>query len=89
MIEKSVMLTPISLWDGFDFSQPTKANMLSEIRYDNVIHREYFFSGRPVGNDRVRIFGTYFTPASYCLPRDGSNGWPRLLEPDTGSNDSL
>ena len=39
------MLTPISLWDGFDFSQPTKANMLSEIRYDNVIHREYFFSG--------------------------------------------
>ena len=62
MIEKSVMLTPISLWDGFDFSQPTKANMLSEIRYDNVIHREYFFSGRPVGNDRVRIFGTYFTP---------------------------
>ena len=62
MIAKSVMLTPISLWEGFDFSQPTKANMLSEIRYDNVIHREYFFSGRPVGNDRVRIFGTYFTP---------------------------
>lgn len=62
MIEQSVILTPISLWEGFDASMPTKANMLSEIRYDNVVHRDFFFSGRAVGNERVRIFGTYFTP---------------------------
>ncbi len=62
MIHTSAFLTPVSLWEGFDATQPTKANMLSEIRYDSVIHREYFFSGRTVGNERVRIFGTYFTP---------------------------
>ena len=71
MIEQSVILTPISLWEGFDASMPTKANMLSEIRYDNVVHRDFFFSGRAVGNERVRIFGTYFTPddsyAHECL----------------------
>lgn len=36
--------------------------MLNEIRYDNVVHREYFFSGRTVGAERVRIFGAFFTP---------------------------
>ena len=71
MIEQSVILTPVSLWEGFDASQPTKANMLSEIRYDNVVHRDFFFSGRFVDSERVRIFGTYFTPddsaAHHCL----------------------
>ena len=62
MIEQSVILTPISLWEGFDASRPTKSNMLGEIRYDNVVHRDFFFSGRQAGNERVRIFGKYFTP---------------------------
>ena len=36
-----------------------------------------------------RSFGAYFTPVSYCLPREGSNGVPLRSAPDTGSNDSL
>ena len=59
---KNSLLTPISLWSDFDDSLPLKSTTVSKMKVDGAIISEVYFSGRAVGNERVRIFGYYSVP---------------------------
>ena len=59
---KNSLLTPISLWGDFDDSLPLKSTTVSKIKVDGAVISEVYFSGRAVGNERVRIFGYYSVP---------------------------
>ncbi|MBQ7642668.1 MAG: dienelactone hydrolase family protein, partial [Clostridia bacterium] len=62
MVEQPKLLTPISLWSDFDNGQPLQISKISEVRYDNVVYSEMYFSGRKTAEGRVRIYGVYVTP---------------------------
>lgn len=62
MDNKSKFLTPISLWKAFDGSLPLKTTKISEVRFDNAVYGEYYFSAQSTGGDRVRVFGLYVAP---------------------------
>ena len=58
----SPILTPRTLWSDFKGDSPLKSIKINEVRYDKITYEEYYFSGREVGGERVRIFGVYATP---------------------------
>lgn len=55
-------LTPVSLWKDFDYGQPLQQSKINEMRYDNVVYSEYYFSGRKTASGRVRIYGLFVCP---------------------------
>lgn len=59
---KNTLLTPISLWSDFDDSLPLKSTTVNKMKVDGAVISEVYFSGRAVGNERVRIFGYYSVP---------------------------
>ena len=59
----STFLTPVTLWKDFDDSLPLNEETLSERREEGAICRDVRFSGRQVGEERVRIFARYVLPA--------------------------
>ncbi|MBR1868315.1 MAG: dienelactone hydrolase family protein [Clostridia bacterium] len=68
MIDGSSFLTPVSLWKDFDNSQPLQPSKISEVKYDNFVYAEYYFSGRKTESGKVRIYSIFVTPD------DGGNG---------------
>ena len=68
MFDTTSFLTPISLWKDFDKSQPLQPSKINEVKYDNVVYTEYYFSGRKTEGGKVRIFSMFVTPD------DGGNG---------------
>lgn len=55
-------LTKNTLWAGFDANKSLQPSKINEVRYDGITYAEYFFSGRDVKGERVRIFGMFATP---------------------------
>ncbi len=53
------ILSPALLWDGFPIRKMFQESKTDEKIFDNVIYSEYYFSGRDVNNNCVRIFGVY------------------------------
>ncbi len=53
------ILTPKTLWKGFDDTLPLKESVLSTNAVNGVNINCIYFSGRNVDKDRVRIFGIY------------------------------
>ena len=53
------ILTPATLWDGFDDSADTSAEKIGERNADGIIFEDYYFYGRETGDGRVKIFGTF------------------------------
>ncbi|MBO4262965.1 MAG: hypothetical protein J5903_04195, partial [Clostridia bacterium] len=62
MLGQANFLTPISLWKDFDKDQPLQASRINEMRYDNIVYAEYYFSGRATKDGRVRIYGSLIYP---------------------------
>ncbi|MBE5742173.1 MAG: hypothetical protein E7360_02495 [Clostridiales bacterium] len=58
----STFLTPKTLWENFTADKPLKISKINEVRYDKITYGEYYFSGRDVDGESVRIFGVYATP---------------------------
>lgn len=56
------ILTKNTLWADFDVSKSLQPSKINEVRYDGITYAEYFFSGRDVNGERVRIFGMLATP---------------------------
>ncbi len=57
--ETSTILSPAMLWRGFSANLPLQESKVSEEAFENIVYSDVYFSGRDVGNDRVRIFGVY------------------------------
>ena len=57
------ILTPVTLWSGFDDSLPLQTEEKNESSRGNVVLSEVVFSGRAVGSERVRISALYARPA--------------------------
>ncbi|MBO7215302.1 MAG: dienelactone hydrolase family protein [Clostridia bacterium] len=53
------ILTPITLWEGFNDSLPFKETVLKTETIGSAVFNYLYFSGRSVGNKRVRIYGVY------------------------------
>ncbi|MBQ3235609.1 MAG: dienelactone hydrolase family protein [Clostridia bacterium] len=53
------ILTPITLWEGFDDSLPFKETVLKTETIGNAVFNYFYFSGRSVAKKRVRIYGVY------------------------------
>ena len=53
------ILTPITLWEGFDDTLPLKETVLKSETIGNAVFNYVYFSGRQVGKSRVRIYGVY------------------------------
>ena len=60
--QKVTFLTKNALWANFDLSKTLQPSKIKEVKYDKISYTEYFFSGRDVGGERVRIYGIYATP---------------------------
>ena len=58
----TTFLTPKTLWENFSADAPLKISKINEVRYDKITYGEYYFSGRDVKGESVRIFGVYATP---------------------------
>lgn len=57
-----MFLTSKELWKEFELTGSLKISKISEVRYDKVTYGEYYFSGREINGESVRIFGVYATP---------------------------
>mgnify|MGYP001623754608 FL=1 len=66
------ILTPITLWSGFDDTLPVEATVLEERTEEKMLLRAVRFPGRAVGGERVNIF------ARSGMPAEG-NSFPALL----------
>lgn len=53
------ILSPKTLWENFDEKQPLKESIVSTSVIGGVNYSYVYFSGRKVGNSRVRIYGLY------------------------------
>ncbi len=53
------ILTPINLWDEFNSLLPLKETVLKSETIGNAVFNYVYFSGRQIGNERVRIYGIY------------------------------
>ncbi len=53
------ILTPITLWEGFNHSLPLKQTVLKSENVGNAVYNYVYFSGREVNKSRVRIYGVY------------------------------
>ena len=53
------ILTPITLWEGFDDSLPFKETVLKTETIGNANFNYFYFSGRSILKKRVRIYGVY------------------------------
>lgn len=53
------ILTPLNLWDDFNSLLPLKETTLKRETIQNAVFNYVYFSGRQVGNERVRIYGIY------------------------------
>ncbi|MBO4573551.1 MAG: hypothetical protein J5762_07315 [Clostridia bacterium] len=58
-IRKTELLSPVTLWDGFDASLPLKESKVNEEVYDNIVYSHMYFFGRDTRQGRVRIYGVY------------------------------
>ena len=72
------ILTPITLWSGFDDSLPLHAETKREYTAGKTVYSEIAFSGRAVGGERVRIC------ALYAHPAEGGSYPALLILPDAG-----
>lgn len=61
-LQLNTFLTKKSLWADFDENKSLQPSKINEVRYDGITYAEYFFSGRDVKGERVRIFGMFATP---------------------------
>lgn len=79
------ILTPTTLWDGFDDTIDTNAEKVCEREVDGIVFEDTYFYGRETGKGRVKIFGTY------AYSKDGQNKEPVLILPDSseGVNDDI
>ncbi len=58
MVQK--ILTPISLWKGFDDTLPLKESVISSVSINSITLNRIYFSARNVeDNERVRVYGVY------------------------------
>ncbi len=53
------ILTPITLWQGFDDSLPLKDVIIKTIPFTSADFNYLYFSGRQTATGRVRIYGLY------------------------------
>ena len=54
------ILTPISLWKGFDDTLPLKESVISSVSINSITLNRIYFSARSVDNEeRVRVYGVY------------------------------
>ncbi len=56
---ETAILSPALIWEGFSVRKMFQESKTDEKIFDNVIYSEYYFSGRDVNNNSVRIFGVY------------------------------
>ncbi len=56
------ILTPVTLWKGFDESLPPEEEILSERTENGVVSRDLYFYGRETGAGRVKIYARYVFP---------------------------
>ena len=56
------ILTPVTLWNGFDDTLPLQCTIEDEIQKDKMILRRLRFLGRAVGDKRVNIYAIYACP---------------------------
>ena len=56
------ILTPVTLWSGFDDTLPVEGTVSEETTEDNVILRYVRFPGREAGGERVNIFAVFAMP---------------------------
>lgn len=74
------ILTPATLWDGFDDSLDTAAEKIEVRNKDGVVFEDSYFYGRETGNGRVKIFGTFayaensFSKETVLIIPDSSDG---------------
>lgn len=68
----NILLTPITLWSGFDDSLPVGEFVLREREEDGALLRAVRFGGREAGDGRVNIFALFGRPA-------GGESCPALL----------
>ncbi|MBO4263026.1 MAG: dienelactone hydrolase family protein [Clostridia bacterium] len=80
MVKQSKFLTPKSLWEDFDGSEPLKETKIDEMRYNGIVYEKYYFSGRTTETDRVRIFGLYVSPEGGKKNRDAVLYVPDVTE---------
>ena len=62
------ILTPVTLWRNFDGDLPLEDEMIFEVREENVIKRQIYFSGRQTEEGRVRIYAEFYTPSEETYP---------------------
>ena len=62
LAQLNTFMTKNTLWAGFDVNKSLQPSKINEVRYDGITYAEYFFSGRDVKGERVRIFGMFATP---------------------------
>lgn len=53
-----IILTPITIWKNFVIDDNFQESFISELSYDGIVFKNLYFSGREVGNEKVRIFAT-------------------------------
>ena len=58
------ILTPVSLWEGFDDSLPLKETTLNSYTLNGVKYSSIYFSARQTNVGRTRVFGLFAEPLS-------------------------
>jgi len=53
------ILTPVTLWKDFNNDLPLNESIIKELKLDNIIYTEVYFSGRETTGGRPRIYGMY------------------------------
>lgn len=53
------IFSPQMLWKDFNCDLPLKEDVITEDTFEDIVYREVYFSGREVGESRVRIFGVF------------------------------
>ncbi len=62
------ILTPVTLWRDFDDELPLDGEMIFEVKEENVIKRQVYFSGRQTKEGRVRIYAELYSPGEETFP---------------------
>ncbi len=64
----NAILTPVTLWRDFNDDLPLDEEMIFEMREENVIKQQVFFSGRQTKEGRVRIYAELYSPEEEKFP---------------------
>ncbi len=62
------ILTPVTLWREFNEDLPLEEEMIFEMREENVIKRQVYFSGRQTREGRVRIYAEFYSLEAESFP---------------------